>query len=338
MLSFVIIMTGISVCEGGDPARGVLVSRVKRALGAILLGLALGAGGQAQADTLWTGPEVDFTQSSTNLTDVLIPGAVSLTRDYSQWLFNPAAGDTGPGAGTPTDTEWAFGTIDNYLALDYQTFDSYRDGDLADLLVGNPMVVHLINEDIYLSLTFSAWPQHGGFFAYTRSTAGAVAPTVTMTNPASGAVFAAPARVQLGAAAAVAGGAVTNVAFYSNGNSVGAVPAAPFVITVGGLAAGAYALTAVATAGGISATSAAVDISVVSPVGIRLTSPSLTNGVFAFDYAANPGLGYVIQRSSNLVNWEALATNVAAGSLVGFTDSFVAGGFRYYRVGRLANP
>src|SRR5581483_7053100 len=128
------------------------------------------------AATLWTGPVTNFTQSAASLTDELIPGAVSLTRAYSQWLYNPDAGDQGPGAETPTDTEWAFGTIDNYQGLSYAPFASYRNGDLSSLLVGNPMVVHLINEDVYLSLTFTQWPAHGGFFAYTRATPAASGP------------------------------------------------------------------------------------------------------------------------------------------------------------------
>jgi hypothetical protein len=292
----------------------------------------------ARADTLWTGPDLDFTQSSSNFTDVLIPGAVSLTRDYNQWLFNPAGGDEGPGPGTPTDTEWAFGTIDNYLALDYQTFDSYRDGDLSGLLVGNPMVVHLINEDIYLSLTFSAWPQHGGFFAYTRSTPVALAATVTITNPANGAVFAAPANVAIGATATVTGGSVTNVSFFANSNTLGAVQTAPFGITAGNLGAGTYALTAIATAAGASTTSAVVNISVVLPVASSLTSRGFTNGLFAFDYVVNPGLRYVVQWSSNLVNWVSLTTNAAGSSPAHFTDNYAASGGRYYRVGRLPNP
>jgi hypothetical protein len=271
---------------------------------------------------------------------VLIPGAVSLSRNYSQWLFNPAAGDQGPGPDTPTDTEWAFGSLANYAALQYQTFASYRNGDLSAVLIGNPMVVHLINEDIYLSLTFSAWPEQGGFFAYTRSTpvAGGPSPTVTITSPTNGSIFAAPANVSIGASATVAGGSVTNVAFFANTTSLGAAQSAPFRITAGNLAAGAYALTAVATASGSSATSAVVNITVVSPISITLSSPKISGSQFAFDYAANPGLSYVVQKSSNLMNWVSVVTNVDASNSVHFTDGFTPRGAQYYRVGRLPNP
>lgn len=206
---------------------------------ALLLGIFIflmsGIPQKAGAATLWTGPNTNFTQSASNFTDVLIPGAVSFCRNYSQWLFNPAAGDQGPGTDTPTDTEWAFGTLSNYAALSYQTFASYRNGDLSEVLVGHPMVVHLTNEDIYLSLTFTAWPQYGGFFAYTRSTpaVSGSAPTVTITNPPNGAVFAAPATVNIAATTTVASGSVTNVTFFAGITSLGAVQTPPFAITTG---------------------------------------------------------------------------------------------------------
>jgi hypothetical protein len=315
-------------------------SQVPGSLLGLLLPLSLGIAQNTSAVTLWTGPTTNFTQSASNLTDQLVPGAVSLTRAFSQWLFNPDAGDQGPGPGTPTDTEWAFGALANYAALSYQTFDSLRDGDLSSLLVGNPMVVHLTNENIYLSLTFSAWPQHGGYFAYTRSTPAAVGPLpiVTITNPAEGAVFAAPANVKIEATATVPSGSVTNVSFFANGSSLGTAAVAPFGITTGSLAASPYALTAVATAGGVSATSSVINITVVSPVPITLSPPAMTPGQFSFDYSANPGLSYVVQNSSNLLNWLTLVTNVPTSNSVHFTDSLTPAATRYYRVGRMPNP
>lgn len=208
-----------------------------------LFALLAGAGFPSRAETLWTGPVTNFVQSADSPADELVPGAVSLTRAYSQWLYNPDAGDQGPAPGTPTDTEWAFGTIDNYQALFYQSFDSYRNGDLSSLLVGNPMVVHLVNEDIYLSLTFSQWPQHGGFFAYTRST-----------------------------------------------------PAA------------------------------------ASPSGPILTAAGATNGRFSFFFTATAGSNYVVQTSSNLLNWTPFSTNTAATNQVLVSDAIASQAARFYRV------
>jgi hypothetical protein len=306
--------------------------RMSGAFLGIVLSLVCSFGQMSQAATLWTGPDIEFIQSDTNFADELIPGVVSLARGYSQWLYNPDAGDQGPGAATPTDTAWAFGTLDNYGAYYYQSFDSLRNGDLSDLLVGNPMVVHLTNEDIYLSLTFSNWPQHGGFIAYTRST-----PAVTITTPTNGMVFAAPAKVKISAAAALAVGTVTNVEIFANLVSLGSTKSAQFSVTTN-LAAGQYALTAVETAGGISVTSLVVNISVVTPVAVALSSPRMTGSQFAFDYTANPGLQYVVQYSTNLVNWQSLATNIPADNPVHFTNSLASDGAQYYRVGLLPNP
>jgi hypothetical protein len=315
-------------------------SRISRVLTALFLTLALGLAQNAPAAILWTGPDTNYTQSATNFSDELVPGAVSLCRNYSQWLFNPDAGDLGPGPNTPTDTLWAFGTLDNYAALSYARFASYRNGDFSAVLLGNPMVVHLTNEDIYLAVTFTAWPEGGGFFAYTRSTPppGGTPPTVAITSPTNGAVFAAPANVGIDASATVAGGSVTNVAFFANTNSLGAAQSVPFTITTGSLGAGPYALTAVATAAGLSTTSSVVNITVVSPNPISLSSLRITNNQFTFDYSANPGLSYVVQNSSNLLNWLPLVTNAAASNSVQFTDSFISNGARYYRVGRVPNP
>ncbi len=301
----------------------------------------------AHAQTIWNGPNINFTQSGGD-SDSIVAG-VALSRGQNGPLYNTAAGETSSDYSTsPKDTMWAFGTIDNYATLSYATFASIRNnagGDLGSVLgVGGtpkPMVVHLLNEDIYLSLTFTAWgEQFSGGFAYTRSTAPVAAPTpsVSLTNPASGAVFAAPASVKLGASASVSSGTVTNVAFYGNTTLLGSAQASPFNVTNSSLGAGAYALTAVATAAGVSATSAVVNITVVTPVAVSNSAPQIGNGKFAFSYSANVGLTYVVQDSSNLVNWLPLVTNVAASSSMQATDTFLPSSLRYYRVVRQPNP
>jgi hypothetical protein len=58
-----------------------------------------------------------------------------------------------------------------------------------------------------------------------------------------------------------------------------------------------------------------------------------TNGEFQLNFLGVPGQTYVLQGSSNLVNWVPLNTNVAATNLFQFTDPG-AGGLphRFYRV------
>jgi hypothetical protein len=163
-------------------------------------------------------------------------------------------------------------------------------------------------------------------------------PTISLTNPPSGTVFAAPANLKLGASASVSGSTVTNVQFFANGALQGAVAVSPFTLTSSGLTAGSYALTAVATASGISTTSAVVNVSVVNPVALNLSGASANNGQFSFGYTANAGLSYVVQSSTNLFDWVSLVTNVAPGNPVLFTNALNPAGIQFYRVGLLPNP
>lgn len=295
--------------------------------------------------TIWTGPTTNFVQTAVVLgqppkADVIVPGKVSLTRNGNHWLYNTNV-DAGAVFGTPSDTEWAFGSLANHASLAYQSFDSFRNFNLSGVLLsGGPMVCHLINEDIYFSVQFTAWPHGGGPFAYTRSTPAAVAPTptVSITAPATNAVFAAPANVTITAAASVSTGTVTNVQFFAGANSVGSKSSGPFTITANALGAGPYSLKAVATAAGISSTSAPVNISVVTPVNSSLSAAQATaDNQFVFSCSTTPGLRYEVDISSNLFNWTPVSTNVATGNPSFFTNP-VAGDGIYYRVGRLPNP
>src|SRR5438034_9534192 len=134
-------------------------------------------------------------------------------------------------------------------------------------------------------------------------------PSVTITNPANGAVFAAPANVTIQASASDTDGNVMNVQFFANNGLVGADTTAPYSIVASNLAAGSYALRAIAVDnGGLSSTSAVVNISVATPVSVTLSPPLITNGLFQFNYAADAGFRYVIENSSNLANWTAIKT------------------------------
>lgn len=297
------------------------------------------------AATIWNGPIITYSQPGTDPTqaanqDRLTPN-VWLTRANHDRLFN-AVTETFCSRGiSPTDTEWASGTLANHASLTYHDFSTWVDGlgsgHVNPKILNVDAVLHLKSEDIYLSIKFTGWGAFGsGHFTYQRSTAAPAppVPTVNLTSPTNGQVFVAPATVTLTANATVSGGSVTNVGFFVNGALAGNDPSNPFSTVTGSLAAGNYALTAVATAGGISATSAVVTITVGTPPP-GLSAPLAGNNQFTFDYTANPGLSYVVESSSNLVNWIPLATNVAASSPVHFTNNIIPNGSRYFRVGRL---
>lgn len=321
-----------------------LESNFLRAIVPVLLMLAVP---HAVASTIWNGTNITFVHSAPtgSLQDQLVAG-VKLTRGGTAGLYNSAA-EGGATAGiSPADTAWAVGTLANYNTLTYGPCP-LEAAHHPPGLVGTTFVVHLVAEDIYLQLTLNAW---GGTFetgdrsfTYTRSTPPAVvvAPTVTVTNPVGGTVFAAPANVTIGADAAVSSGTVTNVQFFNNNVSIGSVTTAPFKLTANNLAAGPYALKAAATAGGISTTSAAVNVSVVNPSTVTISGTAKPSpGSFTFNYASDVGLHYIVQRSTNLLstNWLTLVTNQATANPSSFADPNATANPGFYRVGRLPNP
>ena len=88
-------------------------------------------------------------------------------------------------------------------------------------------------------------------------------PTVTLTAPADGATYVAPASITVTANAADADGAVARVEFYSGTALLGTDTAAPYTFAWSGVTAGTYALRAIAyDAAGASATSATATITV----------------------------------------------------------------------------
>lgn len=162
-------------------------------------------------------------------------------------------------------------------------------------------------------------------------------PAVSLTNPVSGAVYAAPANVHLGATVTVVGSTVTNVTFWTNGIPLAAVTTTPFTLTASNLTAGAYALTAVATASGISATSGAVNVSVITPAPVSMSAAKVAGGLFSFRYAVNTGLTYAVQSSSNLIHWFPLITNTPSASPVLFSLP-ASNSAQFYRISLQPNP
>ncbi len=409
------------------------------------LALLMAAAPLSHAGTVWTGPTITYTQPASDPSLAAdqdrLTADVWLTRGSSHPMFNAFTETFYNGSTSPQNTEWAFGALADYASLTFDTWANVIGGGggggydyLQDTLPNRPLVLHLVSDDIYLSIEFNDWKQGGGY-SYTRSTpevslpaptvgitspsGGAVftapasvpitasasvssgtvtnvsffaganllgsvhsspfnytalslaagnysltavataagvsatssvvnitvkppAPTVSITNPVAGAVFAAPANLKVGAAAAVSLGTVTNVAFFATNaaatNSLGSALSSPFNITSGTLAAGNYSLIAVATAAGISATSSVVNVSVVSPVAVSNAVPAVATGQFSLNYSANVGLTYVVQRSSDLSTWVPLVTNVASSNLVHFAETAVGSGARFYRVVRQPNP
>jgi hypothetical protein len=102
-------------------------------------------------------------------------------------------------------------------------------------------------------------------------------PTVTLTQPADGATFTAPASVSLAATASDSDGSVSKVEFFNGATKLGEDTSAPYSFAWGGVGAGSYTLTARATDnGGATTTSASAGIT-VSPAPNAPPQVSITN-------------------------------------------------------------
>ena len=67
------------------------------------------------------------------------------------------------------------------------------------------------------------------------------------------------------------------------------------------------------------------------------SSPPVLASNVTNSYSANAGLRYVVQRSADLTQWNALATNEARSGSEIFLDQSATGNPGFYRVG-LPNP
>lgn len=128
----------------------------------------------AAVRTIWTGSTITFTkEAGSDPNDAAnqdrITDEVWITRANSGGEIYNAKTESNSSKGiSPAGTEWAEGTLDN---IDNLTFQSFRNTIKPKQVVGKELVLHLIKENIYLSVKFTAWSSSkSGGFAYERST------------------------------------------------------------------------------------------------------------------------------------------------------------------------
>jgi hypothetical protein len=238
------LIPGLSFSMKG---RDCLVSSSSGFLSAVVL-LMLTAAASGRAAIVWTGPQFFYSQPTPDPTqasnqDRLTPD-VWLTRASSKGLFN-AYSEAGATAFSPSNTEWAFGEITNYASLHYTNWLTWLNGQSPTNLVGQPAVLHLISDDVYLSFEMTFWASGGsGGFAYERST----------------------------------------------------------------------------------------------PAPTGLSAAAVSQGQIGFTYTTETGFSYVVQGSSDLLDWVSMATNAASGDSLSFSNAVSPAGMQFYRVGRLPVP
>jgi hypothetical protein len=110
--------------------------------------------------------------------------------------------------------------------------------------------------------TFTAW-------VYLRTGANTL-PTVSITSPANGATFTAPASITINATASDSDGTVSKVDFYRSATLLGTDTVSPYSYPWSSVAAGSYILTAKVTDNdGATTTSTAVNITVTSGSSLK---------------------------------------------------------------------
>ena len=128
------------------------------------------------AQTTWTGPMTTFTKDNfadwtTSTNQDSITNNVKLTRADTAGIFNMASELAYTKNSSPADTEWAFGTTADLGSLTFQDWQTAVDSKPPDM-VNKDMVLHLITDNIYIDIKFTAWTKgrDGGGFSYQRST------------------------------------------------------------------------------------------------------------------------------------------------------------------------
>lgn len=131
----------------------------------------------ARCQVIWNGPSIGFSKvggadSTLAANQDRVTDTVWLTRGNSAGLYN-AFSETGYTVNSsPAGTEWAFGTTADLGSLTFQAWQlAVGSNPLAS--VGQDMVLHLVDDDVYLDIRFDAWGSGsagGGSFSYTRAT------------------------------------------------------------------------------------------------------------------------------------------------------------------------
>ena len=138
----------------------------------------------------------------------------------------------------------------------------------------------------YLRCSFGLFLAAAGALAWAGKPGANTPPTVSLTTPANGASYTAPATITLAATAADSDGTIAKVEFFRGKKLIGASTAAPYGVTWSNVPAGSYSLTAKATDnGGAVATSPEVPITVTAPNNnVLISSPA--NGSTVYGGAA----------------------------------------------------
>ncbi len=184
--------------------------------------------------------------------------------------------------------------------------------------------------------SYSEWLNCNGYIEY-----GTVnnPPTVSITSPANGATFTAPANITINASASDTDGTITQVQFYQGTTLLGTDTSSPYSYTWSSVAAGSYNLTAKATDnGGAVTTSASVNITVtgtsVPNAPSNLTAAAISTSQINLTWTDNSSneSGFYIERSKKATSGFSQIATVGANVTSYQNTGLSANTNYYYRV------
>lgn len=124
---------------------------------------------------LWTGSKLTFEKTdgadwTLEANQDRITDNVWLTRADNKSLFNIVAEASYTNFSSPSDTEWAIGTLDDLSTLTFSDLETTT-GGAPNKTLNQDMVLHLVTDGIYINIKFLTWASGGqGGFSYERST------------------------------------------------------------------------------------------------------------------------------------------------------------------------
>ena len=134
--------------------------------------------GDTTSSTIWTGSNKTFSKAvgadptqSSNQDRLTSNVWITRANDGGQ-IFNIAKESTANKNSSPAGTRWSIGSINNINSLSFTNFRTAV--GKPQEVVGKNLVMHLVDDNIYLSVKFTSWSvgqiDGKGGFAYERST------------------------------------------------------------------------------------------------------------------------------------------------------------------------
>ncbi|MEC7985010.1 MAG: hypothetical protein VX278_07595 [Myxococcota bacterium] len=124
---------------------------------------------------IWSGDSITFTkQNFADHTDPanqdVLTNRVVLTRTDRGSLINVVIEESASST-SPEGTEWSIGSTDEIEQLFFTPLKEAVNNNMSGL-AGKSLVLHLLEDDIYIDVTFLSWTAGGagGGFSYERST------------------------------------------------------------------------------------------------------------------------------------------------------------------------